>query len=375
MQLITTLNNTARTVQLSNNAANSINNTDAANYVLSAKITGTGGFTKTGVGTVTIANTNDYAGTTTIGEGVLVLTNGKAIADAGVVALSNVAGATLTVATSETIGSLQGGGTTGGNVNIASGRTLTVDETGSQIFAGVISNAGALTKSGAGTLTLSGANSYSGATTVEAGKLVVNGSIASSAVTATNTGAIGGSGSVGALTIASGGSLAPGNSPGTLSASSAAWANGGSYDWEILNLAGPAGDPTAWDLLDVAGALTLTGLTNSGFTINLITLSDSTTRGLLAGFDPSATYTNWMIARATTITGFNSSLFNLYTGSFSNAYTGTFGITQGVYEGDEALFLTYTGGGEPIPEPGTWAAAALLAATAGLVKWRRRRTA
>ena len=101
-------------------------------------------------------------------------------------------------------------------------------------------------------------------------------------------------------------------------------------------------------------------------------MSNSTTRGELAGFNPSATYTNWLIARADTITGFNSPLFNLYTGSFSNAYTGTFGITNGLYESGQALFLTYTGGGAAIPEPGTWAAAALLAGTAGFIKLRRR---
>ncbi len=260
----------------------------------------------------------------------------------------------------------------------AANSTLTVNDASNREFKGAIINGTgggtmSIVKAGAGTWTLSGTNTYSGATTVEAGKLVVNGAIGSSAVTVTNTGALGGSGSVGALTIADGGTLAPGNSPGTLFASSATWANGGSYDWEILNLAGPAGDPTGWDLLDVDGELSLTGLTSSNFTINLITLSDSTTRGALAGFDPSATYTNWMIARAGTITGFNASLFNLSTAAFSNTITGTFGITNGTYGGDQALFLTYTGGGAPIPEPGTWAAAALLVATAVFMRWRRRR--
>lgn len=374
--LTSNLDKTYRTIELSNNAANSIQNTNSATaYLLSAKLTGDGGFAKIGAGTITLANTNTHTGTTTVGEGVLVLSNGSAIGDTRTVALSNIAGATLAVATSETIGSLQGGGTTGGNVSIVGGRTLTVAETGSQTYAGVISNSGALVKSGAGTLTLSGANTYTGATTVSEGKLVVSGSIASSATVVTNAGTLGGSGTVGTLTIADGGTLAPGNSPGTIFASSTTWADGGSYDWEILNLDGPAGDPNGWDLLDVDGTLSLTGLTSSNFTINLITLSDSTTRGALSGFDPSATYTNWVIARAGTITGFDPSLFNLYTNSFvaTAAITGSFGITNGTYDGDQAIFLTYTGGGAPIPEPGTWAAALLLAATAGFVSWRRKR--
>ncbi len=235
------------------------------------------------------------------------------------------------------------------------------------------SNTGGLRKTGEGTLTLSASNAYTGNTTVEAGKLMVNGSIALSSVTVvTNSGTIGGSGSVGDLVIADGGTLAPGNSPGTLFAASATWTNGGSYDWEIFDADGTAGAIDGWDLLDVEGTLTLTGLTNSGFTINLITLSNSTTAGPMANFYSSSNYNSWMIARAATITGFSASLFNLSTNSFANAVTGTFGIRQGTFEGDQALFLTYNGGGEAIPEPGTWAAAALLAATAGFMRWRRR---
>jgi autotransporter-associated beta strand protein len=102
------------------------------------------------------------------------VTNGAAIADTGAVILANSNGATLAVESSETIASLQGGGTTGGNVSIASGRTLTVAETGSQTFAGAITNAGSLTKTGTGTLTLSGSNTYTGGTTLSAGHLRLN---------------------------------------------------------------------------------------------------------------------------------------------------------------------------------------------------------
>ena len=149
------------------------NNTNSTFTGVISNTTGTVNITKNGTGTLTLSGANSYTGTTTVSAGVLVLTNGGAIADTGAVSLSNVAGATLLVATNETIGSLQGGGAAGGNVSIASGTTLTVAETNSQTFAGVISNAsagaGALTKSGAGTTILSGANTYSGATTISAG--------------------------------------------------------------------------------------------------------------------------------------------------------------------------------------------------------------
>jgi autotransporter-associated beta strand protein len=99
------------------------------------------------------------------------LTNGAAIADTGAVTLANASGATLAINSSETIGSLRGGGSTGGNVSVASGQTLTVAETGNQTFAGAITNAGALVKQGAGTLVLGGINSYTGNTVVSGGSL------------------------------------------------------------------------------------------------------------------------------------------------------------------------------------------------------------
>jgi hypothetical protein len=119
-------------------------------------------------------------------------------------------------------------------------------------------------------------------------------------------------------------------------------------------------------LLDVtAGTLDLTGITTAGgFTINLITLqADATTPGPLTGFDPSGTYNNWLIARAPVIVGFNASSFLLDSSGFSGA-TGVFGIERRTIVGGEGLFLTYS---DPIPEPGTWVAGALLA---GLAAWR-----
>ncbi len=328
------------------------------------------GLTKSGSGTLVLSGNNSHSGTTTVGAGVLVLSNGSAVANTAAVALSDVAGATLSVAGSETIGSLRGGGATGGNVSIAGGQTLTVAETGGQTFAGVISNTGALAKTGAGTLTLTAANTYTGATTVSAGKLVVDGSIASSAVTVTNTGTIGGSGSVGALTINGGGTLAPGNSPGTLYAASSTWGDGGKYDWEIFSLTNNPG--TSWDLLSVTpGSLDLTGLSAGGYTINLITLSGPSTQGALADFNSATNYSNWLIASAPIISGFNANLFNLDSSLFVGA-TGAFAIEQRAITGGQGLFLTYTGGGQPIPEPSTWAAAALLAGCAALLRRRRR---
>ena len=73
---------------------------------------------------------------------------------------------------SETIGSLAGGGAAGGNVTLGAG-TLTTGTATSTTYAGVISGTGGLTKVGTGVFTLTGNNTYTGTTTVSAGTLEV----------------------------------------------------------------------------------------------------------------------------------------------------------------------------------------------------------
>jgi fibronectin-binding autotransporter adhesin len=135
-------------------------------------ISGTGALTKNGTGHLTLSGANTYTGTTTINSGSLRLSGGNAIADTAAIVLANTSGAVLRINDSETIGSLSGGGSSGGSVSISSSAVLTVAETGSSTYSGVISG-GAFTKSGSGTLSLTAANSYTGATTINAGTLQI----------------------------------------------------------------------------------------------------------------------------------------------------------------------------------------------------------
>src|SRR5262249_7420788 len=84
-------------------------------------------------------------------------------------------------------------------------------------FAPVISGSGAVNVL-AGTTTLSAtSNGYTGPTTVNGGAaLFVDGSIANSSVTVNNGATLGGTGTVGPTVINSGGFLAPGHQPGTM---------------------------------------------------------------------------------------------------------------------------------------------------------------
>lgn len=144
----------------------------SSSLTLSGKLTGSNGFKKTGDGVLQLTNTsNSYSGTTTISAGELELGAAGVIPDSSSVTLANVSGAFLDLNNfNETISSLSGGGTTGGNVTLGSG-TLTISEISYQEYAGVVSGSGGLTKQGAGTLGLSGSNTYTGSTTIKAGSL------------------------------------------------------------------------------------------------------------------------------------------------------------------------------------------------------------
>jgi autotransporter-associated beta strand protein len=118
--------------------------------------------------------------------------------------------------TGMTAGSIEGAG----NYRLGS-KSLTVggNNLSTEVSGAIQDNGGtggSLVKVGTGTLTLSGINTYTGATTVNAGTLIVNGSIASSPVTVNAGATLAGIGTVGATTIMSGGTFAPGNSPGTM---------------------------------------------------------------------------------------------------------------------------------------------------------------
>ena len=144
-------------------------------------MTGSGGLTKIGTGTQLLQGASTYTGPTTINAGAInanaptgVVGVSSAIGLDSAVTIADVAGATLNTNVSNLqIGSLAGGGTTGGAVSLSIGSMLTTggDNT-STSFGGVISGgSGLLTKIGTGTQTLTGNNTYTGTTTITAGSL------------------------------------------------------------------------------------------------------------------------------------------------------------------------------------------------------------
>lgn len=230
--------------------------------------------------------------------------------------------------------------------NIANGANLlTVDGSGNTTISGILGGAtGGLTKTGAGTLTLSNANTYTGNTTISGGTLTLgaSGSINNSpviniAATKTfNVSAVSGgyalaSGQTlkgtgivtGALTVASGSTISPGNSPGTLFTDNETWAGGGHYLWEIDDVLTPDSLPgvdPGWDFLSISGtlAITATGGVGDKMIIDITGLLHSSHAvGAVAGWSP-ANNRSFIIATATTISGFDATDFSLVDTNFKN---------------------------------------------------------
>ena len=246
-----------------------LNRIDAA-CVLPNTISGPGGLTNNGGGTVTLSGTSDYSGPTAINSGTIKLGSSTALgATNGITLVAEGAVLDLNGQTNVWEPLWIGGAGTGGGALINSATAdatlygpiaLTSDATvgGSRnlILNGVISGPFALTKAGAGITTLAAANVFAGGTVVNAGILSItnnqalgasgvtvnpgaavlqlNGGVVVSGVSLTNnnasTGANGLQGGVGTNTWAG---------PVTLGADLARF---GAAANSVLNLAGVIGD-------------------------------------------------------------------------------------------------------------------------------------
>ncbi len=186
---------------------------------LSGAITDNAGsraFTKTGTGTVTLSGANTFRGGTTVSEGTLTLSGGNALSNTGTVNVA--AGATLDLnGTTETIGSLTGSGT----VTVGAG-SISFSNPAANSFNGTLSGTG--TFSVASGVTLKGTGTY-------------------------NT----------PVTVLSGGTIAPGNSPGTISTGNLTLSSGSTASMEIDGTV--AG--TGYDQIAVTGTVTINGATLS----------------------------------------------------------------------------------------------------------------
>jgi autotransporter-associated beta strand protein len=216
------------------------------------------GLTKSGAGTLSVSGPNSYTGGTTISSGTLQIGSGG------------------------TTGFIAG--------NVFNNATLAFNRSNALSFSGTISGTGGLSKQAAGLLTFAGANSYSGLTTISAGTLALSG-VGSIGTGGLNLGTSGSPGVFDLLGLTAGsyslpssaslsgvgtlsgsgkslavlGSLAPGNSAGTITVGtglSLDLSNSGSSVFEITSPAYTAG---TYDLVSGDGSVVFGGILNLGF--------------------------------------------------------------------------------------------------------------
>ena len=187
-------------------------------------LTGTGGLTKVGNGTLNFGGAQQYTGATNINGGTLNLTGATILA-----------GSTVNVGTA---GTLTGGGTISGNATLTGNGIISL---GNSTIEGTLAVTGG-NWNGLGTVT-GAVTSSSGTFNIGSGAILT----ANGGLNVTG-GTIAGTGTINGPTLFSGGALAPGNSIGILNNVGDVTWNGNGANW-IFELG--AGDTS--DLLNITG--------------------------------------------------------------------------------------------------------------------------
>ena len=249
-------------------------------------LSGAGTFTLTGGNTLSLYGNNDFSGGLSIADGVLqgeisalgtgfienngglvLLDSGQAqlvsdLSGSGYVNLGNggeirLTGNNALFSGDFTIanGALIGDVDAFGGATIENQSRLVLDQAADGIFDNTLSGSGDLEKTGSGAVSLDqDAVAFSGNTVIQQGRVNANSNWSNSAFTVENSGVLGGTGQVGDTTIESGGTLAAGNSIGTLNITGDLTFNSGS---QLALEVDPAS--TSSDRIEVSGQANLAG--------------------------------------------------------------------------------------------------------------------
>jgi hypothetical protein len=230
--------------------------------------------------------------------------------------------------------------TTRVSLNLLGGQTWTIASNQTLTVSGNISGAGPLTINATnGSLVLAGSGTCNGGTVLNSGTLLLNGLTDTNAVVVQTAGVLAGSGFIGG-TVTLNGAVSPGpiNGVGTLTTGSETWSNGAAYIFALNNATNSAGQSQ----LNINGTLNDQVATGNpfnpgSFTVKLVSLTAGNVPGLVPGFDSESNY-SWLLATASGgVANFKANLFTVSTGSFSNAFTGTFSVRTNL----NSLLLNY----------------------------------
>jgi len=235
---------------------------------MSGVISGSGGLTKVGSGTLTLSSVNSYAGITLVNQGTLRVTVNDALGSTagGTTVLATLDLANVDYSTAELVtlnsGVLRDNGpsTFAGTVTLAADSFVFVSNT--LTLSGQVTGGFGFLKQFVGVLVLTNpANNYGGTTSLQAGTLLIDGSTAAgSAVSVNSGGTLAGSGTVGGtVSVASGGTVSPGFSPECLATGDVTFAVASTFAVELNGTT----VCIEYDQLDVTGTVSLGGSTLS----------------------------------------------------------------------------------------------------------------